>query len=99
MEVKVFATQDGALVVVTADTVVSDDLLRIGALHHIGDGCVPAALLSDELVSLLTRGGPAVAQPTDVQPVLRAITSRALSARPPLFDSACTQASHESQAG
>lgn len=79
MEVKVFATEDGALVLLPADTEFSDQLMKVGALQPIGDGCVPTASLSPELVTLLSQGSPAMAQPPDVQPVLHAVASRAAS--------------------
>lgn len=76
VEVKVFETQDGALVVAAADATLSDELLRVGALHYLGNGCVCATHLSDELLTLVSRGAPALAQPADVQVVLRAICQR-----------------------
>lgn len=73
MDITVFATDDGALVLLPSETDVSPRLLQMGALQLIGTGRLPAASMSLELVSLLSQGGPAMAQPRDVEPVMRAI--------------------------
>ncbi|WP_189456600.1 hypothetical protein [Cognatilysobacter bugurensis] len=77
MEIKVFATEGGALVLLPFDTDVSDQLLEIGALQRIGEGSVPDASLSPELIAVLSTGSPAMAQPPDVEPVLRAVAMHA----------------------
>lgn len=74
MEIKVFTTDDGALVLLPLDTDLSSELLRIGALELIGTGVLSSASVSLELMSLLSKGGAAIAQPRDVEPVMRAIS-------------------------
>lgn len=76
MEVTVLETHDGALVVVTAHSDLAADLTRLGALHCLGHGDAPATMLSDGLVSSLSRNGIGVAQPGDVTAVLRAVCTR-----------------------
>lgn len=75
MEIKVFEGLDGALVVASKPAPSLDELAQAGVLYALGEGCISANSLSDELCSRLYACGHGVAQRVDVGVVLRSITA------------------------
>lgn len=82
MDVQVFESRDGALVVASSECV--ERFRNHPLLYGIGEGCISLNAVSDDLAERLTREGCAVAQRSDIRVVLGAIKCWAKPALPNL---------------